>query len=140
MNCEEVRDNLPAWMDEELDDLMTQNINAHVDQCPNCAREADTMRRLSALLQKSSDEDPPAGFRSRLLANLLQEEKEKQPLYTTSGMSLSWTIGIVTRGTGLLDSSTPVLNYSEYAHKPEPVESEPETIRYLIPPYLDLGG
>jgi anti-sigma factor (TIGR02949 family) len=139
MVCAAAPDQLSAWVDGELDPSERQQVQAHLAQCPECAREVDVLRRLSALLGQIQAATPPPDFRSRLMARLLQREKDRQYLYVLTGMNLSWTVGPGPPAWLPADQSRPVLNYEEYARVPRPAAGAEEAVRFVVPPYFGTG-
>jgi hypothetical protein len=68
MNCSDARPLLDALADGELDD---DALRAHVDSCPDCARELEARRAFSARLSGAFEGvEPPAGGRARVSAAL----------------------------------------------------------------------
>ena len=68
MNCRELREYLFAFLDSEVDSALSIDVQRHLEQCPECAREAEierTIRRqLANALHESNGEqthasDPP---------------------------------------------------------------------------------
>lgn len=51
MRCEEVRENLSAFQDDEVDPVRSQEIGQHVGDCPGCAEALDQMRKLRERLR-----------------------------------------------------------------------------------------
>ena len=131
MNCKEVRHRLSEWIDGELDDAEGTLIRSHTETCSSCREEAKALRRLSALLRRSQDENVSSEFRPRLMAQLLQRERGKQPLWILTGMRLGWIIG-TSYGVSA-DCSKAVLTYPEYrprTYRPS-VSSGEDRIRSL---------
>ena len=146
MDCKDIQDNLSAWVDGALTEAEAQRIRDHVSSCPVCAKEAEALERISVLLRRSQDAELTPGFRSRLMAELLQREREKLPLYFFSGMRVGWETGAAPVGVPVTDGSVPVRNYREYSHRFDapsvPPRAQEDTVRYMeIPPtYFETGG
>lgn len=115
MDCKETQPRLSAWIDGALDTVEDTLIRAHIERCLTCGKEANTLKKLSILLRRSQDKDLSRGFRARLMAQLLQREREQQPLRILMGMKLGWIIGI-SREVPVIDRSRAVLTYTEYRH------------------------
>ena len=60
MNCRELREYLFAFLDSELDAALSIEVQRHLEQCPECAREAEIeraiRRQLSNALHERDDE------------------------------------------------------------------------------------
>jgi anti-sigma factor RsiW len=74
MKCEEIR--------EQMFDLMTATtvvpeVRAHLDGCPACAAELESMKQTMLLLDEWQAPEPTPFFDTRLKA-LLREEKAKE--------------------------------------------------------------
>jgi anti-sigma factor RsiW len=61
MNCRELREYLFAFLDSELDAALSMEVQRHLEQCPECAREAEIERAIR-----------------RQLANALHESNKEQ--------------------------------------------------------------
>lgn len=113
MDCKDIQPRLSAWIDGALDHAEDTLIRAHIETCPTCGKEAEALKKLSVLLRRSQDRDLSRGFRARLMAQLLQREREEQPLWILIGMKIGWIIG-TSRGIPVIDRSRAVLTYAEY--------------------------
>lgn len=65
MNCSELREYLFAFLDSELDSALSIEVQRHLEQCPECAREAEIeraiRRQLSYVLHESWEGVPRTG-------------------------------------------------------------------------------
>jgi anti-sigma factor RsiW len=50
MKCNEVQENLSAWMDGEVPEELHQQLADHVAGCPACQAELEVLKRLDAAL------------------------------------------------------------------------------------------
>ena len=79
MNCRRVHRYLFGYFKQELSPEETQKIRAHLDSCPECAKEAKEIERISLMLKDDLETFvPSADFNEKLLAKiqpLLPEEK-----------------------------------------------------------------
>src|SRR5829696_6077677 len=69
MNCEQFSAQLDAYHDGELDAARIEQIDAHLRECPACARALQSMRSMSRLMQSA----PMAEMSSDALARLHAE-------------------------------------------------------------------
>ena len=69
MECQEVRQLLSAWLDDELDTATAAALTAHVERCEACRRE---WRRLTALESAlgSLVVPVPSGLAEKVLAQI----------------------------------------------------------------------
>jgi anti-sigma factor RsiW len=59
MNCQEVREQLSAWLDDELDAAASAAVAAHVDRCEACQKEWCQLRAVDAALSELVAPVPP---------------------------------------------------------------------------------
>jgi anti-sigma factor RsiW len=53
LNCQGIKDQLTAFADGELDKSQSQAIQAHLDECPACAKEVEAHHALKGNLKKT---------------------------------------------------------------------------------------
>ena len=79
MNCRKVRRYLFGYFKQELSPEERERIKAHLDSCPECAREAEEIERINLLLKDDLETFVPSpDFNEKLLAKvqtLFPEEK-----------------------------------------------------------------
>ncbi len=63
-NCKEIRHKLSAFIDNELPPAARGQIEIHLHQCPACAREAESLRKVNVLLDSIPEESPAPIFSS----------------------------------------------------------------------------
>lgn len=76
MNCNEVKDNLSLYIDDELSEEEKNLINEHLQSCPECSKELEEYRTVIRMLNELPDEEPPEGYCKRLHKKLLQAAAE----------------------------------------------------------------
>lgn len=70
-HCEEVKQSLRWFLDEELDALQSVEVQQHVEQCSNCKNELVRLSRLRQVLRKSaSNVAAPRSLRLRVQETL----------------------------------------------------------------------
>ncbi|HEU4389615.1 MAG TPA: zf-HC2 domain-containing protein [Blastocatellia bacterium] len=62
MRCSRAKRLLQAGLDHELDDLVREELAAHIDSCKACAGGLLLLRRLGSVLDEAPQIDVPAGF------------------------------------------------------------------------------
>ena len=68
MNCKDIREDLSAHLDGELDPARRAEIDGHLASCDGCRAELERLRRLSKLLGDVPRAAAPAGLASRIVA------------------------------------------------------------------------
>lgn len=79
MNCNEVRDNLSLYLDDELSEEEKMLIEEHFKNCPECSKELEEYRTVIRMLNELPDEEPPAGYCKRLHEKLLNTKLDDIP-------------------------------------------------------------
>jgi anti-sigma factor RsiW len=67
MHCLHIRERLDAWVDDEMPAREASEIERHLAQCPGCRREAEAIRRISALLDALPAVNAPPAMRRKTL-------------------------------------------------------------------------
>ncbi len=83
MNCNDVKDNLSLYIDDELNEDEKKLMDEHLKNCPECSRELEEYKKLIQMLNELPDEEPPAGYCKRLhekLMNAKLTEKEESEI------------------------------------------------------------
>lgn len=73
MKCEDVQKELKAFLDNNMDARTKSEIKEHLDQCPNCAKDLEQLKKLSEALHSWRGIEPQAHsyeiLQSRIKAN-----------------------------------------------------------------------
>ncbi|MGD9568264.1 MAG: DUF4349 domain-containing protein [Sedimentibacter sp.] len=77
MNCNDVRDNLSLYIDDELNEEEKKLMDEHLKVCTECSKELEEYRKLIQMLNELPDEEPPAGYCKRLHEKLMNTELPK---------------------------------------------------------------
>jgi anti-sigma factor RsiW len=75
MNCQTCQSQLSAYLDAELTGEQMIKVRRHLQECPTCAEEAESVKTLLSALGSMKMEQPPAGFEQRLMASLPADRK-----------------------------------------------------------------
>lgn len=78
MNCNEIKDMLPLYIDDELDDKEKKLVEEHIEKCENCKKELEEYKKIIYMLQNMTEEEPPKGYCKRLHEKLLKTKVEKK--------------------------------------------------------------
>jgi anti-sigma factor (TIGR02949 family) len=80
MTCRRVGEQLQAYLDGEIDDLTTQRIAHHLEDCRRCGMELDVYTQIKASLQRRGhDADGDALQRLRAFSQRLALVPESDP-------------------------------------------------------------
>lgn len=66
LTCEEVLEQLFAFLDDELGDALQQQIDHHLARCRDCFSRAEFERRLRQRIRETSEEQAPNRLRRRV--------------------------------------------------------------------------
>ncbi len=71
MNCEEVREYLLPFIDQELNKKVSSEIETHLHFCPLCSREFKSEKRIESAIKKKMVRDPaPLVLRQKLIRQI----------------------------------------------------------------------
>ena len=76
LTCKLIALLLPSYLGEELGEEISDHIRSHLIGCRHCAWEVESIRETTSALGRSAMATAPsAGFRERLLAQLLADHR-----------------------------------------------------------------
>jgi anti-sigma factor RsiW len=79
LTCQNIIENLNAYIDGELDDVLCNEIEAHIQSCPDCRIVVNTLKKTIELCKNADSETSlPAETRHRLFAKLNLEDYDKK--------------------------------------------------------------
>ncbi|NPV93285.1 MAG: zf-HC2 domain-containing protein [Firmicutes bacterium] len=58
MNCREISSRLSLYLDQELDDLDHKRVEKHIQSCPACSRELDTLAKTVRVIKAAAGRGP----------------------------------------------------------------------------------
>ena len=74
--CNEILDRVYVFIDHELDNASSEQIQTHLDECGPCLREVDLERLVKALVARSCHERAPVELRQRVMFSIPQVQIE----------------------------------------------------------------
>jgi len=75
LECQDLLNNISAYIDGELDDELCGKIEAHIESCPNCKVVVNTLKKTIQLYQDDGESETfPLDARHRLFAALDLDE------------------------------------------------------------------
>ena len=79
MTCARVDSRLSEWLDGELEPALAREVSSHLTQCATCARRADELRRVSALLADLPRLEARGPVSAQVLERLEMEAETRRP-------------------------------------------------------------
>ena len=76
MKCPDVRKNLYAYLDGELDAAEAQALCAHLEHCPNCSQEEAAIARIYAATRSLPSMRLPADFATATVLRAMKQTNE----------------------------------------------------------------
>jgi mycothiol system anti-sigma-R factor len=90
MNCQNARELLQAYVDDELDLVTARQIEAHLKECPACSRAYDAARAVrTAVANPAVYHHPPADLREKIL-NSLPVDLSDRASHQTESSPATW--------------------------------------------------
>ena len=126
MKCEQIRDELVRFIDNEVSDELRETIQAHLDSCADCSGELESLQGVKQLCRDWVDISPSTDWDLELKRRL--EKARRQPI-TELEVLRSAVIGLSRRVRELEEAQ---------AAFPPTLESEIMTVEELAR-YLRLG-
>ncbi len=65
-DCRKVRELLTEYLDEELQEVVLREVNAHLEGCPDCHLHVDSVKKVIRLYRAATETDVPVDIRIRL--------------------------------------------------------------------------
>jgi anti-sigma factor RsiW len=77
MKCEDVKIELPAYIDGQLDKQSTEAVRSHLEMCDDCRKLYSEMNSFLSFMDSFPEEKAPAGMKEEFM-KLVEEEMPKQ--------------------------------------------------------------
>ena len=82
MRCSEVRKNLSAFLDGEMDEKEQLEIKAHLKDCSSCSRERELLRQSWEMLSEWKDIEPSSHFKTNFWRRVREQESiKRKPIF-----------------------------------------------------------
>ncbi len=125
MNCKQVKNLIPDWLDSEIEAAGAKTIEDHLFHCESCREEAAFWQAAGAVLREDSGVlKAPGGFAKAVLANLPERQNSGW-----QGIAIRWRRGMAAAATLLLVSAGAVTGYFQWG-----VNATPRLVADLDPP------
>ncbi|MFA5111356.1 MAG: zf-HC2 domain-containing protein [Desulfobaccales bacterium] len=96
MECQEVREQLSAWLDQELDEAAGAALADHLEGCEACRREVRRLQALDAALGQLAMPAPP-GLAEKVAARV--RRPQRRPAWQSMALAACLVLGIALGGT-----------------------------------------
>lgn len=104
MKCEEVKLELPEYIDGTLDDQTAEAVRSHLESCDECRRLHSEMNSFLKFTDSFPEEKAPAGMKDEFMKMLEDEmpQKQRQVLLIPAWMKVAamLVVALVTYSTG----------------------------------------
>ena len=102
MKCRDVWNLIEPFIDGELDQGDAEKVQKHLAECKRCAAEAAKLSKVVGELSSVVEEELPPFFRTRVLAEMKEVDKEKARLRNRANRTVwervfPWKITITRR-------------------------------------------
>jgi anti-sigma factor (TIGR02949 family) len=112
-SCADVRENISAYADDELDINERQSFEEHISRCPACKDELEDMLRIIAVCRSMPQQELPEGFRDELHEKLTAvssrqdnirviRNKPKMTVFARTAASIAAGILLIFLGGGIV--------------------------------------
>lgn len=107
MRCEDCRELLWAYLEQELNEEETAKIQQHLEACADCRAEAEAQKEIMESLRSLPEEELPEGYHQELMQKLSAEAapnvvpfpvKKKQPKWKQLSMIAAAALVVVAAG------------------------------------------
>ena len=88
MDCENIKELLPLYLTDELDDQQSMAVQKHLDSCSSCRSELDNLQEVDQLLKTHLKPESAPLFR-------LSEKKSKKRYYYLSAVAAALVLYII---------------------------------------------
>ncbi|MHC5038930.1 MAG: anti-sigma factor family protein [Planctomycetota bacterium] len=152
MRCEELRENLSAWLDGELTPSESAPVEGHLQDCPACQERVKELRALWNLLGADTDQEPTPEFPARVHRRIREGRTaslRRRALFSTAAAAaavLLFLIGMVVMGqrempspgSGERSGAGATSEPDAFAEVEKAVQEDPELLEILN--HLDALG
>jgi hypothetical protein len=73
MNCYDVREKIEPYLDLGLSDPEAQSLKKHLEQCPECQQEVETIRKIDSFVKMDLFEPPPREYWDEVPARVTEQ-------------------------------------------------------------------
>lgn len=94
MKCEDFRELISLYIDDELDENEKNGLIEHLENCPLCRKEYEELKAIKEMVGKIGEEELPENFHNELMAKIkpVKEKTKKKKFSTAKYSSLAASI------------------------------------------------
>jgi hypothetical protein len=78
MTCNEIKNRLPAYLEDLLPPEERKSMAGHIASCPRCSRAVAELKKAEKLVQGLAEVEPPPFFEQRIMSRVREEAGRKQ--------------------------------------------------------------
>lgn len=78
MSCKKVQKLLSDFLDDDLKEAVCEDIQKHLDDCPDCMVQVDSVKKVIRLFREATDTKMPVDIQIRL-HDVLKRAREESP-------------------------------------------------------------
>ncbi len=78
MTCNEIKNLLPAYLEDLLSPEEKKSIESHLASCPLCTRSLADLKKAENLVKGLEEVEPPPFFEQRIMARVREEARQKK--------------------------------------------------------------
>ncbi len=118
-SCADVRENISAYADNELDINERQSFEEHINKCPSCKEELEDMLRIIAICQNMPQQELPTGFKAELHEKLTAVSARRENIHVVrqkpKSVVFARTIATIAAGTLLIFLGGSIVRYGLFS-------------------------
>ncbi|MBI5635281.1 MAG: zf-HC2 domain-containing protein [Nitrospirae bacterium] len=138
MDCNNIRNKLSAYLDDELSFRDREVVEKHLELCPACAREKKSLFLLSSLMDEIAAEDISPFFTEKVISSVKTDSRQTSKHHSLrSALACLGIIVLMLAGAGIFGSH--YLNRDErdeYAYLSNFDDFPPDSFSYILIPSL----
>lgn len=136
LKCKDVRNELQAFLGDEIDEAQKGEMNHHIENCQACSQALRQLQRLSEVLKVWEAPEPSPLLWDKLERRIRTHESIRASVFTYPRIK-----GIAFRFTEVAAIVAVTLSVSHWLHKPPPAVSDHSaTINFYLREHQDVAA
>jgi len=128
MNCRDIENNLPAYLENLLSQEEKRKVREHLISCRRCSKTLEDLNQVEALLQDLDEVAPPPWLKQKIMARVREEAQPAKGFFRKLFSPLYFKIPLSTVALLLIS----VLAF--YVYRGQEPELQKEGINIALPP------
>jgi len=128
MNCRDIENNLPAYLENLLSQEEKRKVREHLISCRRCSKTLEDLNQVEALLQDLDEVAPPPWLKQKIMARVREEAPPEKGFFRKLFSPLYFKIPLSTVALLLMS----VLAF--YVYRGQEPELQKEGINIALPP------